>query len=62
MPKKSNTSKGEYEPEEAERRATEGLRTALMTPYTPQRNLVGKANRSPVKKKNPQIKRSQEAP
>ncbi len=35
----------EFSDEETERRATEALRRALTTPYTPQRELIGKKRR-----------------
>ncbi len=40
----------EYSDEEAERRATDALRQALVTPYKPQRDMVGKV-RTPTKPK-----------
>jgi hypothetical protein len=38
----------QYSDEEAERRATEALRRALITPHKPQRELVGKKKRVPT--------------
>jgi hypothetical protein len=46
-------AKEELSDEEAERRATEGLRRALTTPYRPQREMLGKVGR----KKQREVKR-----
>jgi hypothetical protein len=45
-----NPKKPEYTDAEVERRATMALRSALMTPYRPQREMVGKV-RTPTKPK-----------
>jgi hypothetical protein len=41
----------QYSDEETERRATEGLRRALTTPYKPQKALVGKTKRARTMKR-----------
>jgi len=48
-----------YSEDETERRATQALRHALSTPYTPQREMVGKTNETEKRaKKGSQAKRS----
>lgn len=56
---KTKPSDGYYTDRETERRATEALRRALNTPYTPQREMVGKTDRpSPQKRKSKTAKTS----
>jgi hypothetical protein len=45
----------QYSDEEAERRATDALRRTLMTPYKPQKDMVGKVGRGRLSngKENP---------
>jgi hypothetical protein len=43
----------QYSDEETERRATEALRRALMTPPKPQKEMVGKVGRLRTKRKRP---------